>query len=412
VTDGIVIIGAGEAGVRTALGLRSTNASIPITLIGEEPVEPYERPPLSKTVLENKEECGTPPIISSFETLVEKNISFVHGSIVKRINRIKRQVMLDDGVWIPYLKLVIATGARPRRLSIEGEEHFFYLRTFADAQSLYQRLRRDSEILVIGGGLIGLELAACARGKGCQVTVIEAAPILLSRVAPACVADYIRARHKTAGTKIIMGTQVRSADMKAGKTHVALSDGTTIVADTVICGIGAYPNESLAEASGLDVNDGIIVDAQLKTSDPDIYAIGDCAKFPQSRLNGIPQRLESWRNAYKHAEFLAENLFAPNASFSDIPWFWSDQYNISMHGAGYLDLAEEIVIRKLEDQAVVAFGIDSDGALVSVTGVGLGNSIAKDIRIAEQLINVRAKLSHKLLADVDVSLRHLLRSVV
>jgi 3-phenylpropionate/trans-cinnamate dioxygenase ferredoxin reductase subunit len=406
-TAGIVIIGAGEAGGRAALALRERQYEGPLTLIGEELHLPYERPPLSKTAMTMAEE-PLPAFITSEAELADKRIRHLSGVSVVAIDRVTRQVQLSDGSQIAYEKLLLATGARPRKLTIPGAEQALYLRHFGDALALRARLAPGHRLIVIGGGFIGLELAASAQAKGCQVTVLEMAPRILGRAVPAEVAAVVATRHRAAGIEILEGVGIVGIETEGSAHTVILVDGRRLPADTVIAGIGALPETALAEAAGLATENGIRVDERMMTEDAAIFAAGDCCSFPHPVFNGRRLRLEAWRNACDQARHVAGSMLGETAAYDTVPWFWSDQHDETLQIAGLPDEGEETVARDLGGTTLF-FHLKA-GRLVGASAFGPIGKVAKDIRLAEMMIQAGGRPSAASLADPAVKLKTLLRA--
>jgi 3-phenylpropionate/trans-cinnamate dioxygenase ferredoxin reductase subunit len=292
---GAVIVGAGECGARAAFALREEGFSGPVTLIGVERHLPYERPPLSKDgMMADAPGIRTIADAARFEAA---GIQLMLAASVASIDRGQKTVLLGDGETLPYETLLLATGARPRRLALaEASRHCLYLRTHDDAQAIAARLRPDARIAIIGGGFIGLELAAAARKRGCSVTVVETLPRLLARAVPEAIADVIDAAHRENGVDIRCGSSIAAIDDIGDGVAVRLTNGASITADLCIVGIGAVPNAELAEQAGLAVENGIRVDGTLRTDDPVIFAAGDLLFVFRSRFYGGRRvRLEAWR---------------------------------------------------------------------------------------------------------------------
>jgi 3-phenylpropionate/trans-cinnamate dioxygenase ferredoxin reductase subunit len=404
---GAVIVGAGECGARAAFALREEGFSGPVTLIGVERHLPYERPPLSKDGMgEDAPGIRTIADAARFEAA---GIGLMLAATVTSIDRGQKTVRLGDGATLSYETLLLATGARPRRLALaEASRHCLYLRTHDDAQAIAARLRPDARIAIIGGGFIGLELAAAARKRGCSVTVIEALPRLLARAVPEAIADVIEATHRENGVDIRCGSSIAAIDDVGDDVVVRLADGASITADLCIVGIGAIPNAEIAEQAGLAVENGIRVDDTLRTDDPAIFAAGDCCSFPLAIYNGRRVRLEAWRNAQEQGTLAARNMLGGNEAHVAVPWFWSDQYDLSLQIAGLADEGAEIVRRDTGSGAFLLFHRAADGRLVAASGIGPGNAVARDIRLAEMLIARRAAPSAEQLADAETKLKSLL----
>jgi 3-phenylpropionate/trans-cinnamate dioxygenase ferredoxin reductase subunit len=314
--------------------------------------------------------------------------------------------VLLEGETLSYERLLLATGARPRPLPLPGADGptVVTLRTLDDAARIRAALGPGRHLAVIGGGFIGLELAASARKLGAEVTVIEALPRLLTRGVPAEVAQVLYERHIAEGVSFHFGARL-TAITAAG---VVLVEDTVIRADLVVVGIGALPNTELAVAAGLAIDNGIAVDATLATSDPDIFAAGDCCSFPQPLYDDRRVRLESWRSAQEQGTLAARNMLGSAEPVSGVPWFWSDQHDLSLQIAGLAEGAVTHVHRALKDGAFVLFHLGPDGRLLAASGIGAGNAVAKDIRLAEMLIARRAHPDPAALADPVVNLKRLL----
>ncbi|HET6502162.1 MAG TPA: FAD-dependent oxidoreductase [Amycolatopsis sp.] len=329
----VVVVGAGQAGVQAAASLRGNGYPGRITLVGDEPGEPYQRPPLSKAYLEGT--VGPERLTLRGSAFFAKNEIDVLPGRVTSIDRERNQVRLVDGEELGYGHLVLATGARNRELPIPGArlDGVLGLRTRGDADALRERLRAADDIVVIGAGFIGLEFAAVAAKLGRFVTIVETVDRVLARVVSPAVSAHYAALHEAHGNRIMSGRSVTRLRGDSSVTGVELSDGTVLPADLVVVGIGVRPNVELAAEAGLAVDNGILVDSGLSTSDPDISAIGDCAAYP-SRFAPEPVRLESVQNAVDHARCLADKLTGGSAPYACVPWFWSDQFDAKLQIAG------------------------------------------------------------------------------
>ncbi|MGN8113538.1 NAD(P)/FAD-dependent oxidoreductase [Labrys sp. 22185] len=406
---GMVIVGAGEAGARAAFALREKGWAGAITLIGDEVHAPYERPPLSKATL--LDEAGASPrYIVAEERFEAEAITHLAKRSVVAIDRDRRLVRLDDGNALAYDKLLLATGAAPRRLPLPGANRpgCVTLRRFEDALHLRERFRPGAEIAIIGGGFIGLELAASARQRGAAVTIIEALPRLLSRGVPADVAEVVQERHRAAGCTLLCGEGIAAIEEEPDGLAVRLTSGKLVLADLVVLGVGASPSTALAEAAGLAVDNGIAVDARLRTSDEAIFAAGDCCSFPLPVYGGRRVRLESWRNAQEQGAHAASAMLGEDIAFDAVPWFWSDQYDLSLQVAGLVDEGRHTIRRDEAEGSFILCHLDEDGRLVAASGIGPGNTIARDIRLCEMLIAKRAHPDRGRLADPNTRLKSLL----
>lgn len=402
---GIVIVGAGMAGQGAAACLRTAGFDGSVTLIGEEARLPYDRPPLSKAAVADAAE-PEPACLMDAATVASLRIDLRRGLRVESIDRMARSVRLSDGTTLPYAKLLLATGARARRLSVAGGQHALLLRTFEDALAIRRALRPGRRIAIIGGGFIGLELAASAVKQGCMVTVVETQPRILMRGVPESIAQIVAARHRAAGVDLI--TSVGVSTLSAGAIHLA--DDRVLLFDTVIAGVGAEPDIRLAETAGLALANGIAVDATLKTSEPDIFAAGDCCSFPHLLFRGERLRLESWRNALDQGALVAENLLGAGKEYRAVPWFWSDQHDLSLQVAGLPRVGPVTVERKPTADSLILFHLTSEGVLVGASGIGPGNAVARDIKLAEMLIARGASPDPAALAAPSVPLKSLLKA--
>ena len=402
-----VIIGAGECGARAAFALREKGFSGGITLVGAEPLAPYERPPLSKT---GSADAADPKFIATAERYAENGIRLLIGLEAGDIDTASKTVTLSDGTALSYDRLLLATGASARSFpgAPEDSPHIRALRTHHDAMALRDAMKPGRHIAIIGGGFIGLELAAMARFLGADVTVIEGLERVLKRGVPEEIAHLLTERHRAEGIDIRCGVSIESLTEGGGKALIRLSTGELIEADLALVGIGARPNVEIAERAGLAIENGIAVDAYLRTSVPDVFAAGDCCSFPLAIYDGRRVRLESWRNAQEQGTLAAANLLGFNEAVSAVPWFWSDQYDVTLQIAGLAEGAVTHLRRDLSGGAFILFHLDADGRLLAASGIGPGNAVARDIRLAEMLIAARAHPDPAALTSSDIKLKSLL----
>jgi 3-phenylpropionate/trans-cinnamate dioxygenase ferredoxin reductase subunit len=370
-SDHVVIIGAGHAGGSAAALLRQYGWKGPITLIGAEPVPPYQRPPLSKAWL--KRQADAAGLALRPATFYPTNaIALRLATPAIAIDPRNRAVTLGSGERLGYDYLVLATGARPRMLPIPGHDlaGVLALRSMADADLLQAALTQGSRLVVIGGGYIGLEVAASARALGVAVTVIEREQRLLARVASLPLSEFFARAHAANDVRILCGASIVAIEGAAGGVAgVRLADGTSLPCDIVLVGVGAAPDDALARAAGLACDDGIIVDLAARTSDPRIHAIGDCTRRPLP-LYARTGRLESVPNALEQAKQAAADLCGRPPPAPEVPWFWSDQYAIRLQIAGLPFDADDIVLRgDPADGKFAAFHLAADGAIQAVEAV-------------------------------------------
>ncbi|MGH3186938.1 MAG: NAD(P)/FAD-dependent oxidoreductase [Streptosporangiaceae bacterium] len=332
-SETFVIAGGGLAGAKAAEALREQGFSGRIVLAAEEDIRPYERPPLSKDYLQGKSERET-IFVHSADWYDASRVELLPGTAVTGIDRGRREVTLSDGGRLAYGKLLLATGSAPRRLPLPGADAdgVLYLRRVGDSDRIRDTFRAASRVLIIGAGWIGLEVAAAARLAGVEVTVLEAADLPLLHVLGPQVAPVFAGLHREHGADLRLGVRVAEITVSGQKaTGARLADGTRIGADAVIIGIGAAPQTRLAEAAGLDVRDGVVTDASLRTSDPDIYAAGDIASAFHPLL-GTHIRVEHWANALHQPETAAAAMLGRDAAYDRVPYFYTDQ---GMEYAGY-----------------------------------------------------------------------------
>jgi len=360
----VVAIGAGQAGAALAARLRSGGHAGKITLIGEEPILPYQRPPLSKGYLLG--EMGADRLtLRSADFYAEHDIALRLGAPVSAIDPKARTVTLGTET-IRYDDLVLTTGSVPRRLpaAIGGDLAGVYtVRTIADVDAERAEFSPGRRLVIVGGGYIGLEAAAVAAKLGLDVTVLEMAPRILQRVAAPETSDYFRALHTAHGVKILESTGLERLLGEAGHVTAArLTDGREIPADFVIAGIGILPATQLAEAAGLVIENGIRTDSHGRTSDPHIWAAGDCASFP---WQGGRLRLESVQNAIDQADLVADNILGADKDYVPMPWFWSDQYDCKLQIAG-LNTGYDRIVTRGPDGAAVSFWYFKGDRLLAV----------------------------------------------
>ncbi|MFV0408562.1 MAG: NAD(P)/FAD-dependent oxidoreductase [Paracoccus sp. (in: a-proteobacteria)] len=360
----ILIIGAGQAAVSMAARLREKGHDGPITLLGEEPLAPYQRPPLSKAYL-----LGDMPLdrltLRGEDWWAEQDIRLLTGVRATSVDRAARQVETDAGSFA-YDQLALTLGAEPRRLpaAMGGDlDGVVTVRNLADIDRLRPMLTPGLRLAVIGGGYIGLETASVMRKLGLEVTLIEATPRLLARVAAEETADLIRALHLAHGVRLLEGCTVARIEGDARAEAVVLDDGRRIEADLVILGIGVTPETALAETAGLAIDNGIACDARGRSSDPAIWAAGDCASFP---WQGGRLRLESVGNAIDMGELVADNMLGAGRDYAPKPWFWSDQYDAKLQIAGLNAGYDQTVLRRGEGAHAGSVWYYAKGQLIAV----------------------------------------------
>jgi 3-phenylpropionate/trans-cinnamate dioxygenase ferredoxin reductase subunit len=357
IVDPVIIVGSGHAGVQAGCCLREEGFEGEIILLERDNELPYQRPPLSKAFLTAKVESeGIQLRTSTFYQ--SKRIELVRDAAVIELDRRARRVVLQSERSLRYGHLVLATGCRSRGLESVPHEaaNVFVLRTMTDARALRERLPSAKRLVVVGAGFIGLELAAASRQFGCDTTVLELGSRPLGRVSSEPVAEFLARKHRETGALLRFNTSVLGAVVEKGNVKaVALSDGTSLTCDILVLGVGVVPETDLAQKSGLICHDGVLVNHQLLTSDPNISAIGDCARHP-NRYAGAVVRLESVQNAVDQGRTVAKRLTGHDASYDCLPWFWSDQGNIKLQIAGVGPCDRTVVRGDIESGGFSVFG--------------------------------------------------------
>ncbi|HMN80107.1 MAG TPA: FAD-dependent oxidoreductase [Burkholderiaceae bacterium] len=345
----LLIVGAGHAGSELAVAARQNGWSGRIVLLGDEPVPPYQRPPLSKAYLLGKADVDSLALRGA-SVYAAANIELRPGARVRAVDRAAHLVELADGSRLSYRKLAWCAGGRPRPFVCDGIDeaaapsNLFHLRTLADSDRIRAALRPGARLIVIGGGYVGLEVAASARGLGAEVTVVEAQPRVLARVAGPEVSAFYESVHRRAGVQVLTGGVQRVSCVAGRIAAVLLADGQVLEADAVVAGIGMLPNVEVLAAAGLPADGGIRVDSLSRTEDPDIVAAGDCT-MQQHGLYDRPLRIESVPNALEQARAAASWLCGKPKPNRSVPWFWSDQYDLKLQMAGLSTGYEQCVLR-------------------------------------------------------------------
>lgn len=389
------IVGAGLAGDRCAFGLRQAGFEGAITLIGAEPVRPYDRPPLSKAVLKS---AGAEDEIfyrSDAEYAVA-GIDLMLGRTAVEASLREQSLTMSTGETLAYDVLVLATGSRLREVGSlpRGTDGIFYLRDRADAIALRAALDTGGRVAVIGGGVIGLEAAAAAAARSLPVTVVEPAPRIMGRACGSIVASWLAERHRDAGVSIRCGVGVASVRRDAGAYRLALTDDSSVDADIIIVGVGVVPETSLAEKLGLlVVPEGIVVDGHGRTSEPRVFAAGEVAFHFNSRI-GTHERQENWFHAAAHGEHVGRSIVERGTDYSELSGFWTDQYEVSLQSTGRALAGQDVIRGDMSDNRFVVFHLDGD-VLVGASGV----NAASELRQAKTLIRNGTRVDAAKLAD-------------
>ena len=398
-----VIIGAGQAGGWTAKTLRDQGFDGKIVLVGDERHPPHERPPLSKQVL-----CGDaePEVCNLWpaDQWAALNVDFRPGMKIANIHRENHTVETSRGEKIPYEKLMIATGSRPRLLPTHGTQlkGVFYLRYVGDSLMIRERLVPGATVIIVGGGWIGLEVAAAAKKRGANAVVVEFADRLCARALSPDMSEAILDLHKKHGVDVRLKKSVTRFEGEGALERVVLNDGMEIATQCAVIGIGIEPNFELAAEADLQVDNGIVVDETGGTSDPDIYAAGDVTNHPNALL-GRRVRLESWENAQNQAIAAAKAMLGKPEPYAEIPWFWSDQYDANIQLVGLPERYDEVAVRGDRNGGTFTSFYLLGGKIVGVAGINTG----RDVRFARRLIASGAAATVAQLSDPNVKLQSL-----
>jgi 3-phenylpropionate/trans-cinnamate dioxygenase ferredoxin reductase subunit len=396
-----VVVGAGYTGMAAVEALRSGGFDGRIVMIGEEPHYPYERPPLSKTYLRgtHAREALFPRPNSWY---AEHGVEALLSARVRTVDVAEQVVELNDSDRIAYNRLLLATGGRPRSLRGIAGERVLYLRTLEDADRLRAQLIPGSRLVVVGAGFIGCEVAATARALGVTVTVLEALDRPLGRVFGDEIGTLIAQIHRDEGIELRCGEAVTSVTERGGEVVVGTAGGAVISCDVVVVGVGIAPNVELVRGSGVDVDNGIVVDEYCRTSVEGIYAAGDVANHYHPIFNRR-MRVEHYDNALRQGAAAAANMLDRMVIFDDVHWFWSDQYTYNLQYVGCADGWDQIVLRGgIRDRRFAAFYL-RHRRIVAALGINRG----QDVLVAKRLIHARAHVEPRLLRDEDVNLRTL-----
>ena len=398
----IVVIGGGQAGAQALQSLRQGGYAGALTLVGDEPALPYQRPPLSKAYMKG-EMTEERLYFRPAPWYQDQNIEVILSTPAKSIDRANRTVELAHGGHLDYDALIIATGSRPRVLPIKGATlHGVHdLRDLSDVERIRPNMVAGRKMVIVGAGYIGLEAAAVARQMGLDVTVLEMAPRVLARVTSPVMSEFFETEHRAQGVQILTEARLDHLDGNDDKVTAAiLADGTRIDADIVLVGIGILPNEELAREAGIACNNGILVDRDARTSDPRVFAAGDCASRPLVHY-GRSGRLESVHNAIEQGKLAAAAILGKPRPAEDCPWFWSDQYDLKLQIAGLSQDYDEIVVRgDPKDRKFAAFYL-RNGTLIAVDAI---NS-PPEFLASKKLIMSGAKLAPDMLGDTSISMK-------
>jgi len=405
--DVCVVVGASHAAAQLAPSVRKNGWEGQIVVVGEEPCLPYHRPPLSKTYLAGEKKLNN-ILIKPQYAYDKADVHFTLGVKVESIDRDAKTVRLDNGEDMHYQKLALATGARSRRIPLPGgnRDGVFYLRNLEDADQIRRYIGHGKRAVIIGGGYIGLEAAAALRKAGMVVTVLEAMARVLQRVTTEEISSFYRRIHTEEGVDIVVDVAVERIDGGQAVESVVCADGQTFSADVVIIGVGVQPNIELAEAAGLEVGNGIVVDEFARTSDPDIVAAGDCS-WHYNPIYDRHIRLESVQNANEHANVAAATICGKLEPYRAVPWFWSDQYDLKLQIAGLSQGYDEVIIRG-DTEAGRSFAVFYllEGRLLAVDAINK----PREFMLGKRIISEALDLDCSGLSDESIPLKNLINS--
>ena len=398
---GMVIIGCGQAGGQAAASLRQEKYEGPITMIGQEPYIPYQRPPLSKQYLSGEQEKEKLSLRQeSFYS--EKEINLKLETSVLSLDPDKRELQLENGETVTYDKLLVATGGRPRKLEVDGHtlKGIHYLRNIDDVDAIKTQMNTSQNLVIVGGGYIGLEVASVAIKRGLTVSVLEMESRILERVTTEEMSAFYHQLHTDEGVNILTSTQAKA--FKGSETVESVVCGDhEIPADLVIVGIGILPNTEMAEAAGLETNNGLVVDEHCRTSNEHIFAAGDCTNHPNPILNRR-LRLESVPNAMEQGRVAASNMLGGSKSYASMPWFWSDQYEHKLQMVGFSKDSDQSIVRgDMESKSFTVFYLKDD-SIIAADSV----NNPKEFMASKQLVGKKASI--EALADTSIELKTLI----
>jgi 3-phenylpropionate/trans-cinnamate dioxygenase ferredoxin reductase component len=399
----VVVVGGGLAGARSVEALRDLGFDGGIALYAAERHLPYERPPLSKDYLRTGQKLED-TVVHDEQWYVDHHVEVHLGTRVAAIDREAHDVILEDGGRAPYTLLLLATGSSARRLSLRGADldGVLTLRTIEDSDAIRAALHPGRRVVLVGGGWIGLEVAAAAREAGAAVTVLESLDLPLVRVLGPTIATVFAGLHREQGVDLRTGVVVEGLEGEGSVTGVRLGDGTVVPADTVVVGIGATPNTGLAEQAGLEVDNGVVADEVGRTEDPDVFVVGDVANV-QHPFYGRRVRVEHWANALNQPRLVVAGMLGQDPPEPELPYFFTDQYDLGMEYLGLADPADEVVVRgDLQAREFVAFWLHEDRVVA-----GMNVNVWDVTDAVKALIRSGRPVDRGRLADPDVPLEDL-----
>ena len=407
----IIILGAGQSAAYAAKQIREVDKDSQITIIGEEKNLPYERPPLSKDYILGKIKLEQFLFFSN-EFYKQNNINIITEEKIIKVNLNKKTLTSSKNNDFNYDQLLIATGSKNRKLDIENldkkiQNEIIYLRNIEESEEIKKRINIANEILVIGGGFIGLEIASSASQLGKKVTIVEMGDQLMGRVIPKEIANMIQSVHEENDNTIYLKTQIKKITKKNNSFQIILNSKTTLSADLIIVGIGSSPNTSLFVESSLEINNGIITDEFSRTSIADVFAAGDVSNFFHPTY-GTHMRLESFKHAQNQGINAGKNILGIQTSYTEIPWMWSDQFNLNLQMTGICNDYESFVQRGSDVQEGIIFFFIKNRRIRGACGLGVGGKIGRDIRLAGKISEKCIKVTKEILSNKNLPLKKLL----
>ena len=407
----IIILGGGQSAAFAAKEIRSVDNSSQITIISEEKSLPYERPPLSKDFILGKLELEQFLFFPS-EFYKKNNININTEEKIIKVDFNNKILTSSKKNQFTYDQLLIATGSKNRKFDIENldkkiQNEIIYLRNIEESEEIKKRINIANEILVIGGGFIGLEIASSASQLGKKVTIVEMGDQLMGRVIPKEIANMIQSVHEENGNTIYLKTQIKKITKKNNSFQIILNSKTTLSADLIIVGIGSSPNTSLFVESSLEINNGIITDEFSRTSIPDVFAAGDVSNFFHP-MYGTHMRLESFKHAQNQGINAGKNILGIQTSYAEIPWMWSDQFNLNLQMTGICNDYESFVQRGSDVQEGIIFFFIKNRRIRGACGLGVGGKIGRDIRLAGKISEKCIKVTKEILSNKNLPLKKLL----
>ena len=407
----IIILGAGQSAAYAAKQIREVDKDSQITIIGEEKNLPYERPPLSKDYILGKLKLEQFLFFSN-EFYKQNNINIITQEKIVKVDFNKKTLTSSKNNDFNYDQLLIATGSKNRKFDIENldkkiQNEIIYLRNIEESEEIKKRINIANEILVIGGGFIGLEIASSASQLGKKVTIVEMGNQLMGRVIPKEIANMIQSVHEENGNTIYLQTQIKKITKKNNSFQILLNSKTTLSADLIIVGIGSSPNTSLFVESSLEINNGIITDEFSRTSIPDVFAAGDVSNFFHP-MYGTHMRLESFKHAQNQGINAGKNILGIQTSYAEIPWMWSDQFNLNLQMTGICNDYESFVQRGSNVQEGIIFFFIKNRRIRGACGLGVGGKIGRDIRLAGKISEKCIKVTKEILSNKNLPLKKLL----